>query len=350
MTKSIHGGDIYSLQEEYAGEILDFSANINPLGMPQGVKQAAIRALEDCARYPDPACRRLSKALGEHEQVPPEQVICGNGAADLIFRIVLAQRPRKAVLTAPSFAEYQAALAVTNCAIDYEYLEAEKDFALTKSFLERLGGDVDLVFLCNPNNPTGKRVSVELLGEIMGRCREKDILLVLDNCFEGFLEEPPIRGLPPYQNVFVLKAFTKLYAMAGLRLGYGLCRDQNLLREMHRRAQPWSVSLPAQEAGIAALREKEYVAQSRWLVQKERSFLMTGLRSLGLQVYDSEANFILFRAGTDTLDTKLRKQGILIRNCGNFPGLTPNYYRIAVRTRKENQHLLACLAGILKEQ
>ncbi len=156
MTEFIHGGDIYSLQKEYAGEILDFSANINPLGMPQGVKQAAIRALEDCAHYPDPACRRLSKALGEHEQVLPEQVICGNGAADLIFRIVLAKRPRKAVLTAPSFAEYQAALALMDCTVEYEYLEAEKDFLLTVSFLERLGGDVDLVFLCNPNNPTRK--------------------------------------------------------------------------------------------------------------------------------------------------------------------------------------------------
>lgn len=327
--------------------MVDFSANINPLGMPAAVRNAARQAVEDCAAYPDPACHELTQALAVAEGVQPPRLICGNGAADLIFRVVWAKAPKRAVLVAPGFAEYEAALGAAGCAIEYELLLEQEGFALTPRFLERLTPGVDMAFLCLPNNPTGTVVDEALLHKIIRRCGQAGILLVLDCCFLAFLDAPPAIPKPLPPHVLLLNAFTKLYAMAGLRLGYGICTDPGLLAAMHRCTQAWSVSLPAQAAGVAALREKDYLEQTRALIGSQRAFLTEGLRQRGMQVYGSQANFIFFRSMMPDLAPRLAQQGILIRGCGNYHGLDQNYYRVAVRTGEENRLLLAAIDQIL---
>lgn len=252
--KLTHGGDWAGYQAERGGQPLDFSANISPLGLPERVRRAAVRALDTAERYPDPLCRALRAAIGEAEGVDPAWVLCGNGAAELIYRVVLAKRPKKALVTAPAFSEYEAALELAGCRTDRFLLKEEDGFALNGEFLEAITPDMDLVFLCQPNNPTGRTVPRPLLAAAVERCRAGGGLLVLDECFCGFLDDPDAFSLKDllggHGNLLILKAFTKLYAMAGLRLGYCLCSDAALLDAMGSAGQPWGVSGPAQAAGV----------------------------------------------------------------------------------------------------
>lgn len=355
MQPLVHGGDIYSAVEVCPVQPLDFSANINPLGMPPAVTEAAAASLRHSAAYPDPLCRGLVRALAVHEGLPPAWIGCGNGAADLIFRFMYALRPRSALLTAPTFAEYEQALLAAGCGdISFYDLPAQADFQLDSRFLEKIGEDTELVVLCNPNNPTGQLIDPALLREIADKCRRVGSWLMVDECFLDFIDEPEKHSLkallPHHDKLFLLRAFTKIYAMAGLRLGYGLCSNERLWEKLHACGQPWGVSVPAQAAGIQALRETAYVDKTRRLIREQRTYLAAALRGAGCQVLEGAANYLLFRApGVTDLRQRLEKQHILIRSCGNYRGLTEDYYRIAVRTQEENQRLTAALKAALSE-
>lgn len=349
MKQLVHGGDIYTAMEKGNDKILDFSANINPLGLPEGVKAAAAQALNDCTHYPDPLCRELGKALSETLNVPIEYLIFGNGAADLIFRLVLAEKPRKALVLAPTFAEYEEALKTVSCKVEHVYLEEEEGFHLGASFLDKLNDSVDMVFLCNPNNPTGQLIQPELLRRILKKCARQKIRLVVDECFLDFLDEPKQhtlqKELAQYPALFLLRAFTKIFAMPGLRLGFGLCRDGALLDKMTESGQPWGVSLVAQKAGIQALRETAYLRRTRDLIAEERRWLQSALEGLGYKVYPPRANYVFFRVEEcDFLAEDLAADGILIRSCENYIGLDRHYFRIAVRGRSENEELIQALS------
>ena len=350
----IHGGDVYSARQKMKQEPLDFSANINPMGMPPGAVRAAADALQQCTQYPDPLCRELRAALAAYEGIPAEQIVCGNGAADLIFRIVAATHPRRALLLAPTFAEYEQALRAMDCSIAYFPLQESEGFVLPEAFLQQLTPEINLLFLCNPNNPTGRTVSPALLQEIWKRCEEAGILLVVDECFNEFLEHPEqntLKGvLKTGANSVILKAFTKSFAMPGLRLGYGLCGNRDLAERIFSCGQPWGVSIPAQAAGVAALQEQGYLERMRRLIQTERRWLSENLARLGLCVFPSEANYILFRTETEIpLRERMEQRGVLIRACGNYRGLDNRYYRIAVRGHGENERLIAALKCALEE-
>lgn len=350
----IHGGDVYSARQKMKQEPLDFSANINPMGMPPGAVRAAADALQQCTQYPDPLCRELRAALAAYEGIPAEQIVCGNGAADLIFRIVAATHPQRALLLEPTFAEYEQALRSMDCSIAYFPLQESEGFVLPEAFLQQLTPEINLLFLCNPNNPTGRTVSPALLQEIWKRCEEAGILLVVDECFNEFLEHPEqntLKGvLKTGANAVILKAFTKSFAMPGLRLGYGLCGNRDLAERIFSCGQPWGVSIPAQAAGVAALQEQGYLERMRRLIQTERRWLSENLARLGLRVFPSEANYILFRTETEIpLRERMEQRGVLIRACGNYRGLDDRYYRIAVRGHGENEHLIAALKCALEE-
>ena len=345
-----HGGDWAGFALAHGCLPLDFSANISPLGVPRGVQEALREAAGQADRYPDPLCRELRGALSEHEGVPAEWILCGGGAADLIFRAVLALGPGRALVTAPAFGEYEAALESVGCAVERYALRPEEDFRLRLDILEKITPETDLVFLCEPNNPTGVTTPRPLVLRILERCRETGTRLVVDECFGDFLDEPEAHtlknALADFPNLLLLKAFTKLYGMAGVRLGYALCEDTELLERMRRAGQPWAVSSLAQAAGVAALKETDYVRQVRALIAAERPRLAEQMERLGLRVVPGEANYLLFRSETP-LDASLGQRGILLRCCGNYAGLDGTWYRAAVRTRAENQRLIAALEEVL---
>ena len=340
MNNHVHGGDVYHYRD-----CLDFSANCNPLGTPESVKAAARDSLERIHEYPQVGYQPLKEAIGKYEQVDPDWVICGNGAAEVIFSVCRAGKPKKALVTGPTFAEYEQALQGVGCEVDHFWLEEEEDFQVERDFLKALRPERDIVCLCNPNNPTGELVSIELIEKILKRCREKDVMLVMDECFNDFIEEPERYTMKNYlkenKNLFILKAFTKIYAMAGLRLGYGLSSDERLLKKMTSVSQPWAVSIPAQIAGVQALKEKEYLKKTEELIRKESNYLKEALRKLNMKIYGSKANYIFFKdEDGHELKAYLENRGIMIRDCSNYVGLTKGYYRICVKEHKDNKRLI----------
>lgn len=356
--KLIHGGDVYSAKEQYCmmenpPEILDFSANINPLGLPEGVKQAIIASVDRFDAYPDPLCRELISALSQFEGVPKEWLICGNGAADIIYRTVNARKPKKAMVLAPTFAEYEEALNTVGCkVVPYELYE-KNHYQVGEEFLEALGENLDMLFLCNPNNPTGQLMEKEFLRKVLIRCKSLGILLFVDECFNDFLEKPEAFSvkeyIKEYDNLIILKAFTKIYAMAGLRLGYCITGNGQRIKEIREAGQPWSVSIPAQIAGIQAMEEKEYLLKTKELIEKERVYLCSQLKELGILTFKSNANYIFIKDACPKekpLHEMLFEKGILLRNCDNYRGLSPGYYRICIKKHEDNLKLIEALRKI----
>ncbi|MBQ9459056.1 MAG: threonine-phosphate decarboxylase [Oscillospiraceae bacterium] len=339
-----HGGDCAAFEREYGFAPLDFSANVSPLGVPESVREAIAAAAAGIDRYPDPECRALRRAIAEKERVPAEWLLCGGGAADLIWRAALAVKPKRAIVTAPCFGEYEAALEAAGCEIVRFPLAAP--FEMTDEILCKVDRNTEILILCNPNNPTGRTVEPVSLRRIIARCRETGTRLLLDECFADFLDEPEAHTMKgeagKNPHLLLVKAFTKFYGMAGARLGYALCADTAFLDAMRRAGPPWSVSSLAQAAGLAALREDNYVNRLRALIKTERPRLAAALCAMGLRVVPGEANFLLFRSETP-LETPLRERGILIRGCADFAGLDETWYRAAVRTREDNDRLIAAL-------
>ncbi len=344
----IHGGDIYSRNVR-----LDFSANLNPLGMPESVRQAAIRGVMEGEHYPDVECRDLLRTVSEAEGIAPEHILFGNGAAELIFAVAMARKPQKALLVTPGFAEYEMALSAIGCDITYYACTRENGFQIGEDYLTYLTADIEMAFLCNPNNPTGLPIDEALLNKVIDRCREKGILLVVDECFNGLWINGEGRSvkhrIEEVPELFILRAFTKLYSMAGLRLGYAFTADDALKARIRQLLQPWNVSIPAQMAGCAAMQLLDHPAKSRAYVGDELSYLKEAFRSLGLTFWESEANYLFFE-GPEDLKERCLNEGILIRSCSNYRGLRPGYFRVAVRTRQENDELIRTLHKVLENE
>ncbi len=340
-----HGGDIYTNQH-----MLDFSANINFLGMPEAVSNAARKAIAASVSYPDPRCRALKEAIAQKDGVDGGMIFCGNGAAEVIFSLVRAVAPKEALLPVPSFYEYEAALLAAGARVQYLSLSGEGGFSLTEDILEQITDRTELLFLCNPNNPTGLLIDPGLLNRILGRCEETGTILVVDECFLDLCLAAKRHSLVPMlsqsRQLVLLKAFTKTYAMPGLRLGYALSGNRALLARMEECSPPWRVSLPAEAAGIAACGEVDFVKRSAEAIAGERDFLAAELAKLGLLVYPGAANF-LFWQGEAELARACQTRGILLRDCRNYRGLPEGYYRCAVRGREDNLRLLACLREVI---
>lgn len=334
----MHGGDIYRNHVEY-----DFSVNINPLGMPEESVKAAQRGVLLCAGYPDYKGEALCREIAGAEGVKEPQIILGNGAAELIYALCNAIRPKTGLICAPSFQEYEAAVVQAGGRAVFWKLSEAENFRLGRDVLSAVTETTDLIFLCNPNNPTGSLIEKPLLLEIAARCEETGTYLCIDECFLPFLAQEEKftmkRELAQFSRLIVLRAFTKIYGMPGLRLGYALSANGELLgKEM---LPPALEHLdPAQLAGIAAIRDREYVESTRKLIETEKKYLIRELSNgLTEKIYDSAANYLFFGGRTD-LKERLLEQGILIRSCANFRNLTDGYFRIGIRTHRENEELV----------
>jgi threonine-phosphate decarboxylase len=330
--------------------------------MPETVRTAAEQAISLSVHYPDPEYRVLRETLAERENallldgeispyILPQHIICGNGAAELMFALAAARKPQKALLAVPSFFEYEQALGILDCEICHYYMKKEDEFSLGEAFLDAVEAGTDVIVLGNPNNPTGRILEKGFLEQLLKLCRRKNILLVLDESFFDFLCEQDqaqtfsgVSKILEYPNLFVLKSFTKMYAMPGLRFGYGICSDIELLKKMRLVMQPWNVSIPAQEAACAAAGELAFARESAHLVSQNRAAVKKDLEQSGYRVFPSGANFLLLE-GDEHLKEICLEHGFLIRDCSNFPGLSKGFFRICIRSEEENRELLQVLAG-----
>ncbi|MCD7835552.1 MAG: aminotransferase class I/II-fold pyridoxal phosphate-dependent enzyme [Lachnospiraceae bacterium] len=360
-----HGGDIYRNKVRY-----DFSVNVNPLGMPTKSIEAAKRAVELSDRYPDYMGEQLCARLSEAEGCRAGDIILGNGAAELIYSLCQSVKPKLAIIPSPAFKEYENAASASGAEVVRVCSNERDGFAFSaRKLISQIYAlrqeDARLLFLCNPNNPTGRLLDNEDLRRIAWVCEEKSITLLVDECFLPFCdaeEEHTMKHeLECFKHMCVLRAFTKVYAMPGLRLGYLLTADSVLREGIRRQLQPWNTSLPAQMAGLAALEEKDYIMKARRLIAEGREYLSNELSAIGgISVYKSDANFILFsvegrcmcdRAKPSYLYDRLLERGIMIRKCNDFDGLEfsrkRQFYRIAVRSRRENEELIKAVKEVL---
>ncbi len=350
--KITHGGDIYS-HKSNGESLLDFSANINPLGIAENVKEAMINSLSKAEAYPDPLCRELTAKLSKHLSVNAEHIIFGNGAADVIFRLIFALKPKKVLMPSPTFSEYSEAVKAVGGSVNYYPLKEENGFEIEADIISFIDKDTDIVFICNPNNPTGVLTDKSIIKKVLNRCRECGSILLLDECFNDFLKDAEenslIKEIEEYKNLFILRAFTKIYAIPGIRLGYGICSDKELINKVYSSGQSWSVSVVAQEAGVSCIGLDEYIKETVALVEKEREYLKSELLKLGFTLYNSKANYIFFKNPYKIdIKSELVLRDILIRSCANYIGLDDSFYRIAVKNHEQNKRLVESLEEIIK--
>lgn len=341
--KGIHGGDIYRNEVKK-----DFSVNVNPLGMPDSVKRALQNAIEICTEYPDIQAEKLKKAVSNALHVPQESVLFGNGASELFMAIVHALKPKKVLIPVPSFYGYEYAAEAAGGEVSYYVMSSENGFQLDENFKEALTEEIDLLFLANPNNPTGTLIEKNVLKTLLDLCKKKHIFVVLDECFIDFAgkDYSMMADIENYDHLLIVGAYTKIFAIPGVRLGYLVCSNQKMNYEIKRQLPEWNLSSFAQEAGCACAKETSFIEKSADYVKQERAYLEEGLRRFGFSVFSGAANFILFYCEYPLYE-KLLERGILIRDCENFRGLSKGYFRIAVKKREDHDCLLKELAAIL---
>lgn len=346
---TMHGGDCYRNEVN-----MDFSINVNPLGIPEKVADAMQQALAKAQIYPDPQCGELRQTIGRVYQKDPACIVCGNGASDLLLGFVRAFMPRKALLAAPGFSGYTYALKSIGCHISSFYTKEEEDFALTEAFLERIRSDApDLVILTNPGNPSGHLLSQEFLTKVAGLCQCMNIRLLIDECFIELTREGEensfLKASAGKKNIFILQALTKSMAIPGIRLGYLFCPKEQDAKKVQEQLSEWNVSVIAQMAGIAGMQvlaDGTYLSQTRQVLEKERQYLTQGLQDLGTKVYPGTADFLLFYDADIDWYVALLKEKILIRDCSDYAGLFKGFYRIAIRRREENQVLVETMQAV----
>ncbi|MBU4120150.1 MAG: cobyric acid synthase [Proteobacteria bacterium] len=337
-----HGGNITKLAAAAgrpAGEILDFSANINPLGPPEWLRPLISAQVSSLVHYPDPDCTDLVRAFAGRFGVAVEEVLMGNGETELLYLLPRVLGKGLAVIPVPAYADYAAAAKLAGLTVERILLREERCFVPDLAEIEAaLRGD-EIVFLGRPNNPTGSFFPADALRQLA--CSRPETAFVVDEAFADFVAEESLLARERPSNLIVLRSLTKFYAIPGLRLG-GIVADREIIRRLRAIAPPWSVNTLAQAVGAAALRDVEYAEETRRFVRERRAELTGELQAIpGLAVYPGTANFLLIRidrgdVSAPELARRLLADGIAIRVCDNFAGLDQRFFRVAVRTADEN--------------
>ena len=380
-----HGGNIYKVfREKNIKEILDYSSNINPYGIPESLKSRIIENLEILERYPDPDYVELREKLANLNNVNLSDIILGNGATEIIFLFMKVINPKKILIVSPTFGEYERAVKavgtsrnsidlscsddnknIENKEIEIEYFELKEsdDFKLNIGNLKnQLEKKYDLLIICNPNNPTGKFLKLAQTEEILKECNKYDTKLFIDEAFIEFLadrmKESIINTEENKKNLFVTRAFTKFFAIPGLRLGYGMYFDKELEQKISEKKEPWSVNNIAELAGLTVLDDTEYIEKTLKWITKEKIYMYEKLNEIsGIKVYETEVNFItgkidekLFLEGLNVkiLREKMLEQGILIRDASNFKFLDERFFRLAIKDRASNDRVIEAMKEIFQ--
>lgn len=342
-----HGGNVY----DYDGEIIDFSSNINPLGIPQCVLKILNNV--DLTIYPDIKYRKLKRAVSQYAECQDQNVIIGNGATELINLFVKAFKIKRPLIPSPSFSEYERAVKLSAGEPIYYKLEEERGFKLNIAKLLTELEASDSLIIGNPNNPTGQAITKDEIEFILKKAGMLQIPVMIDEAFIEFMKDYKIYEAVPlveiYDNLFIVRAATKFFGMPGLRLGYGIgnCR---IIEKLEEYKEPWTVNAFADAVGIEIFSDKHYIENTREYVNREIDFMLGALIKIDyLTVFNTRANFILLKlkiGDVGELKQKLLMKGILIRDASNFRYLDKRFFRVAVKRHEDNVKLINALEDI----
>ena len=343
----------WNIVTDSQGKSLDFSVNTNPFGISPKIAQCSGEFVSTFEFYPDPKCQMLRKALSVKYAIPPEFIYCGSGADDILYRLVFALHPKRALILEPTFEEYGRALSLIGCEISHFQLTEEQDFHLDMEQLLSSIDRIDILFVCNPNNPTGQLIKHEEMVRLLKKCEHENVVCVVDECFMemllGWRMLTAKQESKSYHNLVVVDAFTKTYAVPGLRLGFAITQNRELLDSIKKFGQEFNVSTPAQLAGLMALSDMQYMEKTYALIEEERRWLADRFHELEIRTYPTAANFFLVKAPVVNFNGLLLTRGIKVRDCSNFYGLGCTYCRFAIRRHEENVSLIAALKSMKSE-
>lgn len=335
-----HGGQIYDVTGA-SGDWLDFSANINPLGLSERILRTLTENLRGVVNYPDPNAAELNRAISRRYDVPESNLVLLNGAAEFFYLYLNAIRPARVIIPVPSFSEYERAARAAQCEVKYFVTNAEENFAIN---VNRLRADItpaDCVIIGRPNNPTGNLIALE---EILQLAQVASV--IVDESFIDFIDVESVRKFAS-EKISVVQSLTKIFAIPGLRLGFAVV-EENLARRLNFSKDVWNVNFLAQKAGVAALTDEDFLQRTRAWLEVEKKFFVEQLNNLrGVKIFSPTVNFVLFKhERAKEILSELRRDKILLRSCANFAGLDGSYLRSAIRSREENLRLFNALEKI----
>ena len=344
----VHGGK--NIHQSTDSSIIDFSSNISPIGTPTSVKKTLKKNIENIKNYPDFSSSAVISSLKKYTQLEKSNLLVGNGAIEIIYNFCFAflSKKTKILIPIPTFQEYETAAKLNNCQISYfKTMNLSENIGQFISKIPKNG----CIFICNPNNPTGKLLNKNQLLQIIKKAKKLSTIVFVDECFIEMVpesNESVISYVKKYNNLFVLRSLTKSFALPGIRIGYA-ASSKYMIEILQKIKIPWSVNSLAQDAANIALKNKSHLTKSNLIIKKELNYLTNKISKLdGFDCNRSSTNFILIKTKKDStnLQKKLLGQKILVRDCKNFRGLNNHHIRIAVKSHKDNLKLVKALENI----
>lgn len=357
----VHGGNVHYFSRKLGlsiDNILDYSANINPLGYPQIIKTEIEANFDSILNYPDINYHDLTEAISNFFHIPSENILLGNGAVELIYLLLNHLKPKNILIPVPTFSEYGIAAKTVKANINYLYLNEEDNWNISIEKITKQLANNQLLFICNPNNPTGNLLTYNEIQQLAKNCAKEKVMLVIDESFMGFLhheEKYSLRKMAvTSNNIVILSSLTKLLGIPGLRIGFQISHA-NLTKTLKESKDPWNVNCFAEIAARTGLTDNTFISQTKDLINVEKEFVYSALKNMPtIKPFEPTVNFILVKIlkkiTAAQLAEKMAARGILIRNCSNFIGLSEQFFRLAIKDREKNIILIETLKSVLEEE
>ncbi len=355
-----HGSDLEKIAQVYGikkEDIISFSANVNPLGVSYRLRETLTSHIDAITTYPDREYTSLRKCIGDYVHTDYRNIIVGNGSTELISLFIQIAHPRKALIVGPTYSEYEREVSMGGGRSHYFSLTEAGEFELdTASLTEELSHDVDLLILCNPNNPTSSVIKRGQMREILDYCKRKSITVLVDETYVEFTEDPEeVTAVPLpefYNNIIILRGISKFFAAPGLRLGYAVCGNHDLRKEIDQKKNPWSINSLAAIAGEIMFQDEEYISETRQLISTQRRLVCQKLDADdNYKTFHAHANFVLVKilndhiTSEDVFDAAIR-HNLMVRDCSTFPFLNNKYFRMCFMLPEQNERLLKVLTEL----
>ncbi len=354
-----HGSDLEKIEKIYGikkEDIISFSANVNPLGISPKLKKGITEQIDCISTYPDRDYRKLRQCMADYCSTEADNIVVGNGSTELISLFIQIKQPQKALILGPTYSEYEREIALVGGKTIYYPLKEENEFKLnTEHFISKLSEDIDMLIICNPNNPTGTAINAHEMRKILDACKEYDIFVMVDETYVEFAEDvksiSSVSLTRTYENIAILRGTSKFFASPGLRLGYAICSNADMIHEINRRKDPWTINSIAVIAGTLMFTDEEYIKETRELISAERERLFKIFsESTRFKPFKPEGNFMLLKIIEDGLTSgelfdKCIRKGLMIRDCSTFPYLGENFIRFCFMNPEDNTKLASLLLG-----